>query len=77
MLFGKYRYVGNDDLKPHVEFTKLSRGSSEAAISACYWSEWGGLERETYNLKIIDGKVTSYELVDTTTLLEYNCGIMF
>ena len=77
MLFGKYRYTGDDDLNPHIKFTKLSSESSEATISACFWSEWGGLQRETYHLKIIDGKVTLYELVNTTTLLEYNCGIMF
>lgn len=77
MLFGKYRYVGDDDLKPHVEFTKLSPESSEATISACYWSEWGGLDRETYYLKIVEGKIASYKLISTKTLLEYNCGIMF
>ncbi len=30
-----------------------------------------------FGVKIIDGKVVSYKLVSTITLLEYNCGIMF
>lgn len=51
--------------------------ASESFVSACYWSEWGGLFRETFRLVIIDNRVVKYELISDECLLSYNCGIMF
>ena len=72
-----HKYSGRDTLKPYVSFNKTSESSSESIISACYWSEWGGLFRESYRLVIIDNSVVKYEQISDECLLSYNCGIMF
>ena len=73
----RHKYSGIDTLNPYVDFNKTSESSSESTISACYWSEWGGLFRETFRLVIIDNRVVKYELISDECLLSYNCGIMF
>lgn len=77
MIVVKHKYSGSDDLQPHITFTKMSESSSEALVSACYWSDWGGLIRETYLLTINDNHVTKFEEINSDCLLEYMCGIMF
>jgi hypothetical protein len=58
------------DSKPVIEFK-----DNTATISVLIFTDWGGFKRLTYTMKqeyphtIID--------VQTKTLLEYNCGIMF
>ena len=39
----------------------------------CYWSEWGGLIRETHQVTICDGRATVLHL-DEETLHSYDCG---
>ena len=73
----RHKYSGSDTLKPYVNFNKTSDTSSESIISACYWSDWGGLFRETFRVVITDNHVTTFELINDECLLEYNCGIMF
>ena len=77
MIAAKNKYSGPDNLQPHITFTKTSESSSESLVSACYWSDWGGLIRETYQLVINDNHVTKFERVNSNCLLEYNCGIRF
>lgn len=73
----KHKYSGKDNLEPRVHFTKISDSVSESIVSACYWSEWGGLFREYVKLIITDDKVTKYEHLGEECLLHYNCGIVF
>ena len=77
MIAAKHKYSGPDNLQPRITFTKTSESSSESLVSACYWSDWGGLIRETYQLVINDNHVTKFERVNSNCLLEYNCGIRF
>jgi hypothetical protein len=41
----------------------------------CYWTEWGGLIRETHQVTICDGVATVLHL-DKDTLHRYDCGWM-
>lgn len=77
MVVTKHKYSGTDNLKPFVNFSKISEVSSESIVSACYWSDWGGLFRETFRIVITDNHVTTFERINYECLLEYNCGIMF
>lgn len=77
LIVRRHKYSGIDKLEPRVSFAKISDMASESFVSACYWSEWGGLFRETFRLVIIDNRVVKYELISDECLLSYNCGIMF
>lgn len=44
-------------------------------LSWCYWTEWGGLIRETYQVSIRDGKADILYL-HNETLHRYDCGWM-
>lgn len=76
-IVNRHKYSGSDGLEPTVSFTKISEVSSESLVSACYWSDWGGLFRETFRVVITDNHVTTFEQINDECLLEYNCGIMF
>lgn len=77
LIIPRHKYSGRDTLKPYVNFNKTSDTSSDSIISACYWSNWGGLFRETFRVVITDNHITTFELINDECLLEYNCGIMF
>lgn len=46
-------------------------------VSGCYWSDFGGLIREYFELTFDGNKVTSIFQFDSKTLHKYNCGILF
>lgn len=52
----------------HVE-----AGKGVYYFTLCYWTEWGGLIRETYQVTIHDGRAT-IEHLDKETLHRYDCG---
>ena len=64
--------ISNFDVKP-----KIVKYEGEYYVSCCYWTDWGGLKRELVVITINNGKATNIQFVDTTTIVEYDCGIMF
>lgn len=46
-------------------------------VSGCYWSDFGGLIREYFELTFDGNKVTNILQFDSKTLHKYNCGILF
>lgn len=64
--------ISNFDVKP-----KIIKYEDNYYVSCCYWTDWGGLKRELVVITINNGKATNIQCVDTTTIVEYDCGIMF
>ena len=62
--------------KYHVAPQIVATGQGAYYITWCYWTEWGGLIRETYQVTIQDGRSHILHLCEET-LFEYDCGIMF
>ena len=46
-------------------------------VSCCFWSDFGGLEREYVKITLKDGRLDEFFEFDLETLFEYNCGIIF
>ena len=63
-------------LYPSVEIEHDS-GTLKANIHCCYWNDWKGLVREHSEIKIHNGKVTSYKANDQFVVYKYDCGILF
>lgn len=62
----------DEDLSPTI----IAKGN-EYVVSCCFWSEWGGLFRETVSLTFKDnGKVTIGNFKHDN-LYQYDCGISF
>jgi tetratricopeptide (TPR) repeat protein len=63
-------------LYPSVEIDD-NAGTRTAHINCCYWNDWKGIVREHVEIKMCNGKVTSYEEKDTFVIYKYDCGILF
>jgi hypothetical protein len=63
-------------LYPSVEIDD-NAGTRTAHIHSCYWNDWKGIVREHFEIKMCNGKVTSYEEKDTFVIYKYDCGILF
>lgn len=46
-----------------------------ANIYCCYWNDWKGLIREHVEIKIKNGKVTSFQKIDDFVIFAFHCGI--
>ncbi len=66
VLFATY------DILPSVELTEYG-----AIVNYCYWTNWGGLIRETVRFEASCGKVSRQEVARKRTLFYYDCGILF
>lgn len=61
-------------LYPSVEVVK--KGDLLIAnIYCCYWNDWKGLIREHVEIKIKNGKVTSFQKIDDFVIFAFHCGI--
>ena len=61
-------------LYPSVEVVK--KGDLLIAnIYCCYWNDWKGLIREHVEIKIKNGKVTSFQEIDDFVIFAFHCGI--
>ena len=55
-------FSGIDDskLQPEVKFTQWLDDEYMGMVSCTYWTEWGGLIRETVYINMEDGRITKY-----------------
>lgn len=60
------------DLSPEIV-----RDNGIYYVSCCFWTDFGGLEREYVKLTLKDGRLDEFFEFDLETLFEYNCGIVF
>lgn len=61
-----------------IDFTPdVRENSGKFYVSSCYWSNFGGLIREYFELTFNGNKVTNLYQFDSKTLYKYNCGILF
>ena len=45
-----------------------------ANIYCCYWNDWKGLIREHVEIKIKNGKVTSFQKIDDFVIFAFRSG---
>ena len=48
-----------------------------AYVNGFYWSEYGGLFKETLKLVFDGNKIVEYETIAEENIYKYDCGIMF
>ncbi len=48
-----------------------------AFVRCCYWTDWGGLIRETKLIEFAGGKVLRIETINEENIYEYDCGILY
>ena len=63
---------GDKSLLPSVTIVDCNH----ASLKYSYWSEWGGLCRETVPIELHKGKINFLE-VSTENLVSYDCGIKY
>jgi hypothetical protein len=56
---------------------KVKIRGEEGTIECCYWSEWGGLYRDTLKIIYANNTVLSIKSIKEEVLYEYDCGICF
>lgn len=61
-----------DMLYPSVEVVKKG-DLLTANIYCCYWNYWKGLIREHVEIKIKNGKVTSFQEIDDFVIFAFRC----
>lgn len=66
------KYIGSKDIEPSVRIIN----DDQAEITAVFWSEFGGLIKET-TIATKNGNTINYETKDQEVLVEYNCGICY
>jgi hypothetical protein len=64
-------HISESDLQPAVKFTQWTDRECMGMISNTYWTEWGGLIRETVFIDMGDNKITNYGPVFNEVLLKY------
>ena len=65
-------HIEDSKLQPEVKFTRGLDGECMGMISNTYWTEWGGLIRETVFIDMKDNKITNYGPVFNEVLLKYD-----
>lgn len=60
------------DISPEIYY-----GNGRAYVSCCYWSDFGGLEREYAELTLKDGRMEVCFFIEKKALFKYECGIVF
>ena len=74
--------AGNEDYYKS-RFSKLdvtpiiAKNNDKYYVSACYWTNWGGLIRELIEITIKDNKVIQFYEADIKTLLKYDCRVWY
>ena len=63
--------IDESKLQPEVKFTELSNDECMGTVSNTYWTEWGGLIRETVFIDMKDNTVTNYGPVFNEILFKY------
>lgn len=51
--------------------------NNKATVSCCYWTDWGGLIRETVNIEFSENKNITLAERERKSYYEYDCGILF
>ena len=72
-----FSHIDETKLHPEVKFTKWRYKKFMGMISNTYWTEWGGLIRETVIINMYEDKITGYGPAFKEILLSYECGIRF
>lgn len=63
-------------MKLHFISPNVVEAKGKYYVSCCYFTNFGGLIQETFELSIVNGKASFHE-IERKTLVEYQCGIMF
>ena len=63
--------IDESKLQPEVKFTQWTDRECMGMVSNTYWTEWGGLIRETVFIDMKDNKVTNYGPVFNEVLFKY------
>ena len=61
-----------EDIRP-----KAWSDGGAVLVESCYWSEWGGLFRETVRFTFDGNRIVDIEAAEPRNLYMYDCGIMF
>ena len=69
---GLLQYIGSEDILPTVSIIN----DDEAEIISTFWSEFGGLIKET-TIATRNGNTINFESKDQVVLVKYNCGICY
>lgn len=64
--------TGGDNLRPRVTLN-----GDTAVVESCYWSEWGGLYRETVTITFDGNRIAGFERTEARNIYRYDCGILF
>ena len=72
-----FSHIDETQVHPEVKFTRWRHKKFMGMISNTYWTEWGGLIRETVIINMYEDKITGYEPAFKEILLSYECGIRF
>lgn len=64
--------ITEEDVLPSVSYE-----NGKAIVSSCYWTDWGGLIRETVVIDFNGETITSVSKGRKKTLVKFDCGICF
>ena len=64
--------ITEEDVLPSVSYE-----NGKAIVSSCYWTDWGGLIRETVVIDFNGETIISVSKGRKKTLIKYDCGIRF
>ena len=65
------------DFSNHDFTPEIYKSGNYYSVSACYWSEFGGLIREYIEMRFEDGRLSEFVNFRNRTIFRYDCGIMF
>lgn len=64
--------IENFDVVPNIAVNE-----NKFYVSCCFWSDWGGLIRETIEITFENNRVTNILHLKYDTIFGYECGIMY
>jgi hypothetical protein len=70
-------HIEDSKLQPEVKFTRGLDGECMGMISNTYWTEWGGLIRETVIIDMDEDKIIRYGSVFNEVLFRYDSGMCY
>lgn len=68
---------GLDEVNEQYLIPSVSIDNNKASVSCCYWTDWGGLIRETVIVKFKGSRIASISGGRCKTLIKYDCGICY
>lgn len=69
--------IDESKLQPEVTFTQWLDDECMGMVSCTYWTEWGGLVRETVIIDMYEDKITAYGPAFNEALLRYDSGCCY